>query len=60
MILIAERRLGPAANDWLLFERENQDLLQGGGQLLRRYYAQALLDSERAKRQFLLPDFPGR
>jgi hypothetical protein len=60
MILVAERRLGAAADDWLLFEKENQDLLQHGGQLVRRYYSQALLDSERAKRQYLLPDFPAR
>lgn len=59
MILVAERRLGPAADDWLEFEKQNQDLLQGAGQLLRRYYSQAILDSERAKRQFVLPDFPG-
>jgi hypothetical protein len=60
MILVAERRLGPAADDWFLFEQQNPDLLQRGGQLLRRYYSQAVLDSDRAKLQFVLPDFPGR
>jgi hypothetical protein len=60
MILVAERRRGAAADDWLLFEQENPDLLQRGGQLLRRYYSPAVLDSERAKQQFVLPDFPGR
>lgn len=60
IVLVAERRLGPAADDWFLFERENPDLLQSGGQLLRRYYSQAVLDSQRAKLQFVLPDFPTR
>ncbi len=60
MILVAERRLGPAADDWFLFEQRNPDLLQRGAELLRRYYSQPVLESERAKLQFVLPDFPGR
>ncbi len=59
MILVAERRVGPAAHDWYRFEQDNPELLRQGGELLRRYYSQAVLDSERARRQFVLPDFPG-
>jgi hypothetical protein len=59
MIFVAERRLGTAADDWFRFEQQNPDLLQQGGQLLRRYYSQEILDSERARLQFVLPDFPG-
>jgi len=60
IILVAERRRGPAANDWFLFAQQNPDLLQQAGTLLRRYYSQDVLDSDRARQQFLLPDFPQR
>lgn len=60
IILVAERRRGAAADDWLLFAEQNPDLLQPGGKLLRRYYSPDVLDSDRARRQFLLPDFPQR
>jgi hypothetical protein len=59
IILVAARRRGPAADDWFAFERENPDLMQQGGKLLRDYYSQDTLDSELAKHQFVLPDFPG-
>lgn len=58
IMLVAERRIGPAASDWHRFVRDNPDLLQGAGPLLRRHYSQARLDSQRARQQFLLPDFP--
>lgn len=58
MVLVAERRSAAAVDDWFVFVRENPDLLQQGGRLLRRYYSQDLLDSGLAKQQFLLPDFP--
>ena len=57
-VLVAERRSAAAVDDWFVFVRENPDLLQQGGRLLRRYYSQDLLDSGLAKQQFLLPDFP--
>lgn len=57
IILVAARRRGPAADDWFAFVRDNPDLLQQGGKLLRHYYSQAILDSELAIRQFVLPDF---
>jgi len=58
ILLVAERRIGPAANDWHRFVGDNPDLLQGAGPLLRRHYSEARLESPRARQQFLLPDFP--
>ncbi len=56
LLLIAERRSQGERGDWLSFRSSNADLLAPGGQLLHRYYSRERLDSEAARRQFVLPD----
>jgi hypothetical protein len=58
LIEIASRRNARTADNWQTFASENEDLLLHGGSLLRRYYSKALLDSARAREQFVLPDLP--
>ena len=56
MIMIAERRRGPAADDWTVFRDANPELLHGGSALLNRYYSSERLWSKNARELFLLPD----
>jgi hypothetical protein len=58
LIMIAERRSGAAATDWMEFKRLNPDLLKGGSALLESYYSRARLHSEIARQIFILPDSP--
>jgi len=56
LLLIAERRNAEPElqGDWCAFRQCNPDLFERG--LLRRYYRQATLASEGARRSFVLPD----
>ena len=56
LLLIAERRSAAATDDWSSFQRDNEDLFCGSGEILRRYYSDELLSSHKAKRSFVLPD----
>lgn len=61
MLLIHERRGEKDATDWFSFRHEQADLFAGGGaSILHRYYSRELLNSDRARRSFCLPDrLPG-
>ncbi len=56
MLMIAERRRGPAANDWACFRDANPELLVSSSAILQRYYSQDRLTSPTARELFLLPD----
>jgi len=57
LFLIAERvaRSG-GTQSWGQFSRENPDLFVWKGSALNRYYSQGTLDSDYAKKNFVLPD----
>lgn len=55
VFLVNQRRDGPDQS-WEAFARENQDLLDWKNSILRKYYREETLASEKAKRQFVLPD----
>ena len=56
MIVIAERKqLNPPAN-WVEFKEQNPDLFKGAKTFLSSYYTKERLDSDLARKQFLLPD----
>jgi hypothetical protein len=53
---IAERREA-GASDWLEFRQSNKDLFaRGDASVLHRFYRRETLESERARRAFVLPD----
>jgi hypothetical protein len=54
--LIHERMARREALDWEEFARENSDLLVWKGGLLMRYYLEATLKSDLARKVFVLPD----
>jgi hypothetical protein len=54
--LIRERMAGCAGVGWDEFARQNADLLVSKGGILERYYREATLKSELARRVFVLPD----
>ena len=54
--LIRERMARAGAGDWEEFVRGNPDLLTWKDGILSRYYNQATLESDLARRIFLLPD----
>ena len=55
LLLIAERRAASPADSWESFRARNPDLFTAG-RLLRRYYLAQTLESDRARRSFVLPD----
>jgi len=57
LLLIGERfaRAGKTQS-WGEFSEQNGDLLRWKGGILERYYTQATLDSDLARRTFLFPD----
>ena len=61
MLLIHERRGEKGTTDWFSCRHEQADLFAGGdASILHRYYSSELLNSDRARRSFLLPDrLPG-
>ena len=60
LIQVAERATGNAASDWLTFKDENADLFARNPDIIRRYYSDARLRSDAARKNFVLPDIlPG-
>ena len=59
LFLIQERRVtAPAGEAWEGFARRNPDLLTWKPSILDRYYSRETLQSELARRVFLLPERP--
>lgn len=56
MIMIAERRAALATADWPLFRSSNMDLVKDAGNLIARYYSPERIQSETARRSYVLPD----
>jgi hypothetical protein len=57
LVLIQERRLRMGdAGDWEQFANSNPDLLRWKDGILARYYKPSTLQSELARKAFLLPD----
>jgi hypothetical protein len=56
LLLIAERQARNPAATWPQFEAANADLLVWKPSILERYYSKELLESELARRTFLMPD----
>jgi hypothetical protein len=54
--LIHERMAGCESTDWETFAHENPDLLVWKDGILSRYYREATLKSDLARRVFVLPD----
>jgi hypothetical protein len=57
LLLISERR--EDGENWAAFRRRNSDLFDDSRSTLRRYYSEDRLFSDRARRQFVLPDRVG-
>jgi len=57
LLLISER--SEDDEDWTTFRARNSDLVVDGRSALRRYYSEGRLFSDRARRQFVLPDRVG-
>jgi hypothetical protein len=55
LLVIAERREA-RPGDWAAFRQANEDLFGTASGILRRYYSDAVLFSERARCRFVLPD----
>ena len=56
LLVIAERRTRKGGDDWRQFRRNNSDLFSHDDNVLSRYYSKELLSSEKARRNFVLPD----
>jgi hypothetical protein len=56
LLVIAERQAGKPARAWAEFEADNGDLLVWKPSILSRYYSKELLESDLARRTFVLPD----
>ncbi len=56
LIKVAERLKAAPDADWPAFKAANPDLFAWKPSLLEQYYSKALLESDTAKRMFLLPD----
>ncbi len=57
LLLIHERmRRGGEPQDWERFRAENADLFARNPSILDRYYARATLESDVARKTFVLPD----
>jgi hypothetical protein len=54
--LIRERIERSPARDWENFERDNPDLFAWKNGILSRYYSNSTLESDLARRVFVLPD----
>ncbi len=54
--LIRQRMADQGTQTWEAFVRANPDLLRWRNGILRRYYRQETLESERAQRMFVFPD----
>lgn len=56
LLKIAERCRDKRAGDWPAFKAANPDLFEWNPSLIQKYYSEALLSSEIARRSFVLPD----
>lgn len=56
MITVADRIARDGNPDWPAFKAANPDLITDARSLLARHYSNAHLNSELARRQFVLPD----
>jgi len=56
LFLIRERMARSGAADWEEFARQNPDLLAWKDSVLSRYYREATLQSDLARKVFVLPD----
>ncbi|MBT8100860.1 MAG: hypothetical protein KJO82_13980 [Gammaproteobacteria bacterium] len=56
MLIIAQRCADRPSQDWPQFKATNSDLLDWDENILHRYYSKATLDSDEARRTFVLPD----
>jgi hypothetical protein len=59
LLLIAERQARCLAQSWEAFADANRDLLVWKPSVLDRYYERATLESEMARRVFVMPDRQG-
>ena len=60
MIGVSERATGAAATDWETFKNANSDLFAREPAIVRRFYSEDRLMSDRARQTFVLPDLtPG-
>jgi len=60
IFLIHERMTASGTRDWEQFGVENPDLFDWKNSILSRYYSKALLDSDRARQVFVMPDLPSQ
>ena len=58
LLLVAERQAGTPAATWEAFAAANPDLLCWKPSVLERYYAKDVLESELARRVFVMPSAP--
>jgi hypothetical protein len=56
MFLVHERMAAPGRESWSDFAAAHPDLLRWKESVLKRYYRDETLASEKARRQFVLPD----
>lgn len=56
MIAVSERLTDTSHTDWPDFKRHNKDLFARNPSLIQRYYSDAHLMSDHARRSFVLPD----
>jgi hypothetical protein len=56
MIVIAERKQLNSSTGWTEFKQQNPDLFKGAKIFLSSYYTKERLESDLARKQFLLPD----
>lgn len=56
MIVVAERIGKDPSADWATFVQQNPDLFAATPGIVGKFYSPARLDSDVARRQFLLPD----
>lgn len=56
LLKIAERCHGNTKADWHTFKAANPDLFEWNPSIVQKYYSDALLSSETARRMFVLPD----
>lgn len=56
LFLIADRQARQSNKTWQDFQAANEDLLTWKPSILDRYYSKELLESDLAKRTFLMPD----
>ena len=56
MIGVSERATGDAAADWKAFKANNPEMFARSPSIIGRFYSDARLKSEEARRTFVLPD----